>query len=229
MLARAVLVGALADQRVHAAHARADGGLGQDVDGADLADAVDVRAAAQLAAPAVLADGDHAHDVAVLLAEQVHRAQRDRVVELHLLRGDREVVAQAVVDARLDGAHHALGRRLGPLEVEAQAVRGVLGAALGGLRAELFAQRLVHHVRSGVRTGDRATAVHVDVGAHLRADDQRAFGQAALVDDEVLDRPLHVVDLEHRTVVGQDLALIGELAACSLISSRNFASSTFTP
>lgn len=30
--------------------------------------------------------------------------------------------------------------------------------------------------------------------------------------DEVLDRLLHIVDFEHSTIVGKDLALIGELA-----------------
>ena len=50
-------------------------------------------------------------------------------------------------------------------------------------------------------------------GVDFGADDQRAFGQTALVDDEILDRLLHVVDFEHRAIVGQDLALIGELAA----------------
>lgn len=81
------------------------------------------------------------------------------------------------------------------------------------LRAELLAQRLVHHVRGGVRAGDGATAGQVDVGVDFGADDHRAFGQAALVDDEVLDRLLHVVDFEHGAVVGQDLALIGKLTA----------------
>ena len=32
------------------------------------------------------------------------------------------------------------------------------------------------------------------------------------MDDKVLDRLLHIVDFEHSTIVGKDLALIGELA-----------------
>jgi hypothetical protein len=39
-------------------------------------------------------------------------------------------------------------------------------------------------VRGGVRAGDGATAGQVDVGVDFGADDQRAFGQTALVDDE---------------------------------------------
>ena len=213
VLAGVELVGALADDGIHTAHAGADRGFGHDVDRADLADVVDVGAAAQLAAPAVLADGDHAHDVAVLLTEQVHRAERDRVVELHFGGGDDQVVAQTVVDSRLDGVHHVLARCRRPLEVEAQAVRRILGSTLRSLGAELLAQGLVDHVRGGVRAGDGAAAGEIDARAHLGADGQRAFGQTALVDDEILDRLLHVVDFEHRAIVGQDLALIGELAA----------------
>ena len=143
----------------------------------------------------------------------MHGTECDGVVELHFLGGHGEVVAQLVVDALLDCGDHGLGRGLGPLEVEAQTVRGVFGAALGGLRAKLLTQRLVHHVRGGVRAGDGATAGQVDVGVDFGADDQRAFGQTALVDDEVFDGLLHIVDFEHGAVVGQDLALIGKLTA----------------
>ncbi len=174
---------------------------------------VHVGTTTQLAAPAVFADGDHAYDVAVLLTEQVHGTEGDGVVELHLLRGDGKVFAQLLVDTRLDGVHRILARGAGPLEVETQTVRRVFRAALGGLRAKLLTQRLVHHVRGGVRAGDGATSVKVDVGVDFGADNQRAFGQAALVHDEVLDRLLHIVDFEHGAVVGQDLALVGELAA----------------
>lgn len=78
----------------------------------------------------------------------------------------------------------------------------------------------MHHVRGGVRAGDGATAGQVDVGVDFGADDQRAFGQTALVDDKVLDRLLHVVDLKHRAIVGQNLALIGELAAGLRVERR---------
>ena len=44
-------------------------------EGADLGGVADVRAAAQLARVVALADLHHAHHVAVLLAEQRHRAE----------------------------------------------------------------------------------------------------------------------------------------------------------
>lgn len=173
---------------------------------------VDMGTTTKLTAPSIFADGDHAHDVAILLAEQVHGTQGDGVVELHLLRGDGKVFAQLLVDTRLDGVHRILAWGAGPLEVETQTVRRVFRAALGGLRAKLLTQRLVHHVGRGMRAGDGTASVKVDVGVDFGADNQRAFGQAALVHDEVLDRLLHIVDFEHSTIVGKDLALIGELA-----------------
>ncbi len=78
----------------------------------------------------------------------------------------------------------------------------------------------MHHVGGGVRAGDGAAAVQVDRGVDLGAHDQRALGQAALVHDQVLDRLLHVIDLKHRAVVGQDLALVGQLAASLRVERR---------
>ena len=107
-------------------------------------------ATAELAAPAVLADGHHTHDVAVLLAEQMHGAKSDGVIELHFLSGDGKVLTKLLVDAGFDGVHGVLAGGAGPLEIEAQTVRSVFGATLGGLRTKFLTQRLVHHVGGGV-------------------------------------------------------------------------------
>ena len=131
---------------------------------------VDMGTTTKLTAPSIFADGDHAHDVAILLAEQVHGTQGDGVVELHLLRGDGKIFAQLLVDTRLDGVHRILARGAGPLEVETQTVRRVFRAALGGLRAKLLTQRLVHHVGRGMRAGDGTASVKVDVGVDFGAD-----------------------------------------------------------
>ena len=213
MLTSVEIVCALAHDGIDTAYAGTDGCLGEDVDHTDLADVVHVGTTAQLTAPAVFADGHHAHDVAIFLAEQVHGTEGDGIVELHFLGGHGEVVAQLVVDALLNSGNHGLGRSLGPLEIETQTVRGVFGTTLSGLRAELFAQRFVYHVRGGVRTGNGATAGQIDVRIDFSAHDQRAFSQAALVNDEVLDGLLHVVDFEHGAVIGENLTLIGKLTA----------------
>ena len=143
----------------------------------------------------------------------MHRAERNSVVELHFLGGDDKVVAQTVVDSRLHSVHDGLARGLGPLEIEAQTVRGIFGATLGSLRAELFAQSLMHHVCCGVSASDGATTLQVDIRVDRGTDHERAFGQTALMDDQILDGLLHVVDFKHRAVVGDNLALVGELTA----------------
>src|SRR5581483_2283740 len=63
-----------------APHAGADALLLRDDEGADVAGAVAVRPAAELAARPRLHD---AHDVVVLLAEERHRARRERVLQRH--------------------------------------------------------------------------------------------------------------------------------------------------
>ena len=77
----------------------------QDLHQAELAGAGHVGAAAQLAG--VVADLDDPHLVAVLLAEQRHRAEPARLV----LRGDErvhlEVAQQHLVDLLLDVVQHA--------------------------------------------------------------------------------------------------------------------------
>ena len=71
-------VGVGADERLDPAYAGADRGLAEQLDHAELAGAAGVRAAAELARP--VADRDDAHLVAVLLAEQRHRAGLHRLV-----------------------------------------------------------------------------------------------------------------------------------------------------
>src|SRR5204862_4634148 len=63
--------------------ARADRLLLRDEKEPDVAGAVAMRSAAQLAAVAVLAGLDHTDLVVVLLAEERHRARRERLLERH--------------------------------------------------------------------------------------------------------------------------------------------------
>ena len=88
------------DQRLDAAHPGTDRALREQLDQPELPGAVHVRAAAQLAG--VVADLDDADLVAVLLAEQRHRAEPAGLV----LGGDEGahllVVLQHGVDLVLD-------------------------------------------------------------------------------------------------------------------------------
>ncbi len=151
-----------ADQRLDPADAGADRRLGEDLHQAELAGPGDVRAAAQLAG--VVADLDDPHLVAVLLAEQRHRAQPARLV----LRGDErvhlEVAQQHLVDLLLDVEQHRRRHRAGRVEVEPQPAGRVERTRLGRRLAEEVAHRLVHQVGGGVRAGDRPPPAHVDLG-----------------------------------------------------------------
>ena len=79
VLAGQEAVGVDAHQRLDAAHAGADRRLAEQLHDAELPGALRVRAAAQLARP--VADADDPHHVAVLLAEQRHRAGRAGLVD----------------------------------------------------------------------------------------------------------------------------------------------------
>ena len=87
VLAARLLVGELAGHRLDPADAGRDRALADDAEQGDVAGAADMGAAAQLdrVGPAVLAQAhrDHAHLVAVLLAEQRHGTGADRVVAGH--------------------------------------------------------------------------------------------------------------------------------------------------
>ena len=79
-----------------------------------------MSAAAQLGRE--IAHAEHAHLVAVLLAEERHRAGLDRLVVLHDARAHVVVPADLAVDERLHLADLALGHRLVVREVEARLV-----------------------------------------------------------------------------------------------------------
>ena len=84
-LARALVqqrVGLAGRDRLDPARAGTDRALGEDHERADLRGRADVRTAAELAGEAV--DLDHAHDVAVLLAEQHLGAELARLVDRRL-------------------------------------------------------------------------------------------------------------------------------------------------
>src|SRR6185369_16282026 len=88
-----------AGDRLHAADAGGDAALARDLEQPDVAGARDVRAAAELARAA---DVEHAHLVAVLLAEEHHRAELLRLVDRHHAHAGRLVAQHFGVDHALD-------------------------------------------------------------------------------------------------------------------------------
>ena len=139
---------ALAGRRLDAADAGRDAALAGHLEQADVAGARDVRAAAQLARAA---DVEHAHVVAVLLAEQHHRAELLRLVDRH--RRARWSAWFSRISALTSASTRAdlvVGQRRVVREVEARALGVDQRALLLHVRAEHLAQRLVHQVRRRV-------------------------------------------------------------------------------
>ena len=100
-------------------------------------------AAAQLARPLPVADLDHPHHVAVLLAEQRHRAEPLGLVTGGLDRAHRVVGGDPAGHEPLDRGKLVVGQPLAVGEVEAQLVGTDVGAGLAHVVAELAAQRRV--------------------------------------------------------------------------------------
>src|SRR5690606_16898379 len=149
------------------------------------------RSGAQLARP-VAADRDDAHAVAVLLAEEGHRAERAGLVERHDLLGDLEVLLEARVDALLDLGERARRHGLTPAKVETDAARSVLGTGLRRVLPERLLERLVDEVGPGVGTSDRGAARDVDRRLARLAEGHGAVDEATAVDVEALDGCLDV-------------------------------------
>src|SRR5262249_42238860 len=132
-------VSVLAGDGLNAARARSDRGVGDDFEDADVARGVDVRAAAKLGRKPRHAH--HAHAVAVLLAEERHRAAGQGLVQRLLLFRDCRVLERLVVDEALDLRDLFLRQRREVREVEAQAVGRDQRAGLFDVRPQNLAQR----------------------------------------------------------------------------------------
>ena len=217
------LIGAGAEQRERLAGcdrldtpcARADRRLAKDHERADLGRRPHVGAAAELARDAL--DLDHAHLVAVLLAEQHHRAEVPCLVDRHDERPHRVVGEDRLVDAPLDRLALLGGERLRVSEVEPELVRPHRRAGLVDVLAEHRPQRLVQEVGSRVighrREADTPRDDCLDPVAGLEAlplEEQRLV---------VLD-PVGGEQRRPRAVVLPELAGVGDLAATLRVEGR---------
>ena len=128
--------------------------------GPDVAERLHVRAAAQL--ERVLAGFEHAHDVAVLVAEERDGARRLGLAFRGLVGADAVVREHLAVREILD-LLDLLGRdRVVVAEVEPQPVGRDERTRLLHVRTEHLAQRPVQEVRAGVVAADRVAALDVD-------------------------------------------------------------------
>src|SRR3954470_22575018 len=149
-----------------------------------------MRAAAQLERyPPPIHDP---HDVSVLLAEQRHRAFRDRVLVGHLLRVDRQVLPDVRVDFRLDRAELVAFDWAMMTEVEAQPLRRDHRSRLANMSAKDFAKRGMDEMRRGVIPLDVAAARFV----YLRERGRRLERVAERPDHGIL--AVHLLDTFNR-------------------------------
>ena len=114
-------------------------------------------------------DLDHAHEVAVLLAEEHHRAELPRLVDRRRERAHRDVLEDLLVDDPLDPLALLRRERLPVREVEAQLVGPHRRARLADVLAEHLAQRRVQEVRRRVVRHRREAHAPGDHRAHAVA------------------------------------------------------------
>lgn len=120
-----VLEGVPAGSGLDAARARSNAAFGQDDETARLAGAVQMRAAAKLYGLGVIrvADGHHAHGVAVLFAEERHSAHVDGGLLAHELGGQRVVGHDRGVHVAFHGGQLFRGHGRDVREVASAAIR----------------------------------------------------------------------------------------------------------
>ena len=112
--------GALAGEGLDPAHAGRDGRFGNNLDQANVAGARHMRAAAQL--DRKIPQPQHAHPLAVFLAEQRHGTGLLGRGEVHFLIVCRLIGTHLGVDHILDGAQFPVGQGFAMGEVEPQAL-----------------------------------------------------------------------------------------------------------
>src|SRR5262249_3896669 len=151
--------------RLDAPDARGDRALGRDLEQTDLAGPAEVRATAQLGRE--VADLDHAYPIAVLLAEERHRAGLQRLVEIHLARDDRGVGLHLLIHQIFDAADLAVVHLAAVREVEPQVMGSDQRSGLGHVRAEYLAQGGVEKMRAGVVLSQALAARRIDCDRHL--------------------------------------------------------------
>ena len=153
---------------------------------------------------------EHAHDVAVLVAEEGDRPERFGLLLGGLEDPCRRVLQSLRVGQRLDLGDLFRGDRLVVREVEPQPIGSDHRAGLLHVLAEHLPQRMVEQVRARVVPPDRVTAFHVDRGRGRLPGRDDALGQASDVPPEVREG-VRGVQHRGRTGLGHDGAGVADL------------------
>ena len=206
----------VAGHRLDPANACCHAALGNDLEQADVAAALHVGATAQLLAAA---DGQHPHGLAVLFAEQHHRAALLRVFQRHHLRRGSGVDQDLGIDDRLDAADLGVGHRGVVGKVEARAFGVDQRPLLRHMVTQHFAQGLVHQMGGAVVAHRPGALFGVHPGDEAGAHAEHALDHPALVAEHVgLD--LGGVFDDHPGHRVAQLAAVARLAAAFGIERR---------
>jgi hypothetical protein len=184
-----------------------------------------VRAAAELGAEgamaivALLRDFDHAHVLAVLVAEEGDDALVERVLVPRLALAHGHVVAQLGVHQALRLADLVRRHRLEVVEVEPQAVGRDERARLPDVVAEDATERGLEEMRRGVVAHNVGPADGVDLDANAVTLRQPSLDDAGAVYGERLARVHRVMHLGAAVRAG-DRARIPDLTAALGVERR---------
>ena len=209
-----VVEGTLRGHSLDTADIGACGGLGNDLEQADLGGVGSVRATAELAGERLVlgAHGDDADDIAVLLTKQSDSAGSLSLVDAHDTGHDRLGSEDLLVDQVLDSLELLGGQGLEVRKVKAQVLGRHQRAGLGDVLAQDLLKGGVEQVRGGVVAAQETTALGVERGGNSGTDSQRAIG--------------NVRDVGIQAVVvlgvgnGQNKALGGKLAGIALLTTH---------
>ena len=179
-----------------------------------------MRAAAQFNRK--IAHPHHAHDVAVLVAEERERAGLDRVVVGHLFGRDLGVFADTRVDLLFDRRQVALADRARVREIEAQAIGRDHRARLMDTGAEHVAQRVMQDMGRGMieHRGVVARAIDDELDAASALEVARLAAHEAPDMENRAVGLARVDDLEDRAGAGFDHAAVADLAAALGVKGR---------
>ena len=200
----------VAGQRFDSAHARCDAVLGQDLELADLAGVLYMRAAAELGGE--LAHLDDADFVAVFLAEQRHGAALLGILNAHDCGLDVKTFGNLLVYEIFHSLDLFRRHRLEVAEVKSGAVGILVGSLLLDVCAQNDAQCLLHEVGRAVVSAGVAAVLRVDLESDHVAHLEHAACHYADVRDLGTCHMLGLLDLEG-ALSADDLADIADLSA----------------
>ena len=161
----------------------------------------------------VVAHGNHADLITVLLAKQGHGPHGAGLGLRHEMCLNYEVINQHFIHALFDLCHHLRRDRSRTGKVKAKSARGVLGTHLGGRVAQAFPECPMNEVGSRMRPRDGLASGNINLGNQRGPRHQLTRLDDAAVQKETRDRCLHVIDIDNGAIARDKPAMVTQLTA----------------